>query len=60
MTKELAITILDAILNSKDTMVENRTGSTTARNYVYTVNCTPTVFDAIEMAKEALENESER
>ncbi len=60
MTKELAISILEAILNSKDAMVENRTGSTTARNYVYTVNCTPTVFDAIEMAKEALENEPER
>lgn len=57
MTKELAISILDGILNGKDTIVKNRTGSTIARNYVYTINCTPTVFDAIEMAKEALEKE---
>lgn len=60
MTKELAISILDGILNGKDTMIKNRTGSATARNYVYTINCTPTVFDAIEMAKEALEHESKR
>ena len=57
MTKTLAISILDGILNGKDTLVKSKTGNTAARNYVYTINCTPTVFDAIEMAKEALEKE---
>ena len=56
MTKELAIDILNSLLKGRDSLVKNKA----VHNYTYKVECTADIFDAIEMAKEALEHESKR